>query len=72
MRSSKCFIAPLDAFLGKVECASLKRPGETLILDIHRDALEWEDWEDGPAGSPPSRRCMAIEPSRKSVFSFRP
>jgi hypothetical protein len=36
-----------DAFLGKVDCAELTAAGENLILDVARDELEFEDWDDG-------------------------
>lgn len=37
----------LDAFLGEVDCAELRVVGENLILDIARDEVEFEDWDDG-------------------------
>lgn len=37
----------LDSFLGEVDCASLRVSGENLILDIRRDEVEFEDWDDG-------------------------
>jgi hypothetical protein len=37
----------LDAFLGEVDCASLRASGENLILDISCDEVEFEDWDDG-------------------------
>jgi hypothetical protein len=37
----------LDALLGEVDCATLSVSGENLIVDICRDELELEDWDDG-------------------------
>jgi hypothetical protein len=37
----------LDAFLGEVDCAEIRVSGENLILDVQRDELEFEDWDDG-------------------------
>jgi hypothetical protein len=37
----------LNAFLGEVDCAELMVSGENLILDISRDEVEFEDWDDG-------------------------
>ena len=37
----------LDVFLTEVDCAELTVSGENLILDICRDELEFEDWDDG-------------------------
>ena len=34
----------LDRFLRRVECARIHLAGENLILDIHRDEMELEDW----------------------------
>lgn len=42
----------LDPFLGEVDCATLSVSGENLIVDIHCDEVEFEDWDDGSAGSP--------------------
>jgi hypothetical protein len=52
----------LDAFLGKVDCASLAGSGENLILDINRDEVEFEDWDDG------SGWLAALAPLRAEVL----
>jgi hypothetical protein len=54
---------PLDVFLGKVDCADLKAVGEKLILDITRDEVPSEDWDDG------SGRLAALSPLRADVLS---
>src|ERR1700678_787287 len=46
----------LDAFLGEVDCAALSAVGENLILDIGRDELDIDDWDDG------SGRLAALAP----------
>ena len=52
----------LDAFLGEVDCASLESSGENLILDINRDEVEFEDWDDG------SGWLGALAPLRAAVL----
>ncbi len=37
----------IDAFLGEVDSATLRRAGQNLILDINVDEVESEDWDDG-------------------------
>jgi hypothetical protein len=37
----------LNAFLREVDCARLRISGENLILDIAREEVESEDWDDG-------------------------
>jgi hypothetical protein len=37
----------LDAFVGEVEHAELRKAGENLVLDIAVDEIESEDWDDG-------------------------
>jgi hypothetical protein len=37
----------LDGFLNKADCARLLTAGENLILDIARDEVEFDDWDDG-------------------------
>jgi hypothetical protein len=53
----------LDAFLGEVDCASLKAVGDNLILDICRDEMEFEDWDDG------SGWLGALAPLRAEVLA---
>jgi hypothetical protein len=53
----------LDAFLGKVDCAELTVVGENLILDIARDEVEFEDWDDG------SGWLAALAPLRAEVLA---
>jgi hypothetical protein len=53
----------LDAFLSEVDCASLRVVGENLILDIGRDEMEFEDWDDG------SGWLAALAPLRAEVLS---
>jgi hypothetical protein len=53
----------LDAFLEEVDCASLKVVGESLILDIGRDEMEFEDWDDG------SGWLAALAPLRAEVLA---
>src|SRR5258708_1952245 len=40
----------LDNLLKGVECAGLRAAGENLILDIVRDEIESEDWDDDGSG----------------------
>jgi hypothetical protein len=37
----------LDGFLGNGDCAKVRVAGENLILDIARDEVEFDDWDDG-------------------------
>jgi hypothetical protein len=53
----------LDVFLQEVDCASLKVVGENLILDIGRDEMEFEDWDDG------SGWLAALAPLRAEVLA---
>ena len=53
----------LDAFLGEVDCAELSVAGENLILDIGRDEMESEDWDDG------SGWLAALTPLRAEVLA---
>ena len=53
----------LDAFLGEVDCATLSVSGENLILDIGRDEVEFEDWDDG------SGWLAALAPLRAEVLA---
>lgn len=52
----------LRAFLGEVDCARLRGPGQNLILDIARDEVESEDWDDGSAW------LAALAPLRADVL----
>ena len=52
----------LDTFLGEVDCAELRVSGENLILDIVRDEVEFEDWDDG------SGWLAALTPLRAEVL----
>jgi hypothetical protein len=52
----------LNAFLGEVDCAELRVSGENLILDISRDEVEFEDWDDG------SGWLAALAPLRAKVL----
>jgi hypothetical protein len=53
----------LDALLGEVDCATLSVSGENLIVDICRDELEFEDWDDG------SGWFAALAPLRAEVLA---
>jgi len=52
----------LDVFLAEVDCAELTVSGENLILDIGRDEMEFEDWDDG------SGWLAALAPLRAEVL----
>jgi hypothetical protein len=52
----------LDAFLGEVDGAELRRAGQNLILDIAFDEVEAEDWDDG------SGWLAALAPLRADVL----
>jgi hypothetical protein len=53
----------LDTFLGEVDCATLSVSGENLIVDITRDEVEFEDWDDG------SGWLAALAPLRAEVLA---
>jgi hypothetical protein len=53
----------LDAFLEEVDCVRLRAVGENLILDIARDEVEIDDWDDG------SGWLAALTPLRTEVLS---
>lgn len=53
----------IDAFLGNVDCATVRDGGETLILDIERDEMEFEDWDDG------SGWLAALAPLRADILA---
>jgi hypothetical protein len=53
----------LDAFLEEVDCVRLRAVGENLILDIARDEVEFDDWDDG------SGWLAALLPLRAEVLS---
>jgi hypothetical protein len=53
----------LDRFLGEVDCAKLRVAGENLILDIARDEIEFEDWDDGTGW------LAALAPLRADVLA---
>jgi hypothetical protein len=52
----------LDAFLAEVECAAVSGSGDNLILDINRDEVASEDWDDG------SGWLAALAPLRAEVL----
>ncbi len=51
----------LDAFLGKVDCATIRSAGKNLILDININEVESDDWDDG------SGWLAALAPLRADV-----
>lgn len=53
----------LSAFLTEVDCATLKLSGDNLILDIARDEVESEGWDDG------SGWLAALAPLRADVLA---
>jgi hypothetical protein len=53
----------LDRFLGEVDGVTVRVAGENLILNIVRDEIEFEDWDDG-AG-----RLAALAPLRADVLA---
>jgi hypothetical protein len=53
----------LDGFLSEVDCAEVRVAGENLILDISRDEMEFEDWDDGTG------RLAALAPLRADVLA---
>ncbi len=56
----------LDAFLGEVDGAELRRAGQNLILDTAFDEVEAEDWDDG------SGWLAALAPLRADVLGGGP
>lgn len=52
----------LDAFLGEVEDVTLWTAGDNLILNIVREEVEAEDWDDGSGG------LAALAPLRADVL----
>lgn len=53
----------LDAFIGEVDCAQLRVLSENLILDIVRDEVEFEEWDDGTGW------LAALTPLRAEVLA---
>jgi hypothetical protein len=53
----------LDAFLREVECVRLRVVGENLILNITRDEVEFDGWDDG------SGWLAALTPLRAELLS---
>jgi hypothetical protein len=53
----------LDAFLGAVDCVEVTQAGESLILDIARDEIEFDGWDDG------SGWLAALAPLRAELLS---
>lgn len=53
----------LDGFISKVDCAGLTLSGENLILDVLREEVESEPWEDG------SGRLAELVPLRADVLA---
>jgi hypothetical protein len=53
----------LDAFLGEVDCVWLRVVGANLILNIERDELEFDGWDDG------SGWLAALAPLRAEVLA---
>ena len=53
----------LDAFLGEVDCAEVRAAGENLILDVVRQEVDSEDWDDG------SDRLVALAPLRADMLA---
>jgi hypothetical protein len=53
----------LNGFLGKADCARLLTAGENLILDITRDEVESDDWDDG------SGWLAVLQPLRADVLA---
>lgn len=53
----------LDAVLGEADCVQHRVVGENLILDIARDEMEFEDWDDG------SGWLAALTPLRAELLS---
>jgi len=57
----------VDAFLGEVDCVALTVAGENLILDIVREEVESEEWDDGTEMSRRAR-LQAIARRGESVW----
>jgi hypothetical protein len=53
----------LEAFLGEVDCVQLTQVGESSILDIARDEIEFDGWDDG------SGWLAALAPLRAELMS---
>jgi hypothetical protein len=53
----------LEAFLGEVECVRLRVVGENLIINIARDEVEFDGWDDG------SGWLAALTPLRAELLS---
>ena len=53
----------LDGVLGKVDCAELRAAGENVVLDIMREEVEAEDWDDD------SGWLAALAPLRAEVLA---
>ena len=53
----------LDAFLEEVDCVQLTQVGDNLILDIGRDEIEFDGWDDG------SGWLAALAPLRAELLS---
>ena len=53
----------LDAFIGEVDWAKVRVAGENVILNITRDEVEFEDWDDGAGW------LAAMTPLRADVLS---
>jgi hypothetical protein len=53
----------IDTFLREVDCATVRVSGDNLILDIDRNELEFDDWDDG------SGQLAALAPLRAEVMA---
>jgi len=53
----------LGAFLTEVDCAQLRLSGDNLVLDIDRDELDSEDWDEG------SGWLAALAPLRADILA---
>lgn len=53
----------LEAFLGEVDCAEVRTSGADLIIEISRDELEFEDFDDG------SGWLAALAPLRADILA---
>jgi len=53
----------LDAFLGEVDCVQLTQVDDNLMLDIARDEIEFDGWDDG------SGWLAALAPLRAELLS---
>jgi hypothetical protein len=54
----------IDTFLGEIECAGLHAAGENLILDIVRNEVEADDWDDDGSGW-----LVSLAPLRADVLA---